>query len=357
MYSQHPGRHRISFCTVCMGRLDHLQQTLPKNMADNADYPDLEFALLDYHSPDGLEDWVKTEMREHLDSGRLVYYRTTEPEHFHSAHARNAVFRLATGELLCNIDADQYAGRGFAEYVDGEFSDGDRSFLIPDVDGRHGKCAPDVVGRVCVRRADFLRIGGYDEAMSIYGWEDVDLYSRLQRSGLTPKLLLNDEFLSYIAHPNYRRTCNEAVAVSLEAILTDGREPWEFSVLIYLHKDGRFQFFDDPEDKGVWTEGQWHRDGSETVLHWSTGQTARVVDVEKGRTYVLERNGVSFELRQLSDPDRVGAELVHYSLRYGELQYARNVSQDICHVNGNRFGLGIFRKNFVLPTVLEQYAE
>jgi hypothetical protein len=45
---------RLSFFTVCMGRLHHLQQTLMKNLAWNADHPSLEFVLLDYSSPDHL---------------------------------------------------------------------------------------------------------------------------------------------------------------------------------------------------------------------------------------------------------------------------------------------------------------
>ncbi|WP_158563357.1 hypothetical protein [Chitinophaga silvatica] len=45
---------KISFCTVCMGRLHHLRQTLLQNIADNTTYDNLEFVILDCNSEDGI---------------------------------------------------------------------------------------------------------------------------------------------------------------------------------------------------------------------------------------------------------------------------------------------------------------
>src|SRR5580704_1798101 len=64
-------RPRISFCISCRGRLHHLRRTLPQNIADNRDYPNLEFVLLDYNSTDGLGEWVRHELSEEIASGRL----------------------------------------------------------------------------------------------------------------------------------------------------------------------------------------------------------------------------------------------------------------------------------------------
>src|SRR6187402_102950 len=99
-------KNRISFCTVCMNRIEHLKQTLPKNIEDNIAYGNLEFLLLDYNSKDGLEEWVESEMKEYIDKGILHYYKTTEPEYFHRSHSRNMIIKKATGDIVCNIDAD-----------------------------------------------------------------------------------------------------------------------------------------------------------------------------------------------------------------------------------------------------------
>jgi hypothetical protein len=42
----------------------------------------LEFLLLNYGGRDGLDEWVRTEMKEHLESGRLVYYHSPEQQRF-----------------------------------------------------------------------------------------------------------------------------------------------------------------------------------------------------------------------------------------------------------------------------------
>ena len=72
---------KISFCIPCMGRLHHLQETLPKNIEESSSY-DAEFIVLDYNSSDGLERWMKGNMMSHIKSGKVVYYKTIEPKYF-----------------------------------------------------------------------------------------------------------------------------------------------------------------------------------------------------------------------------------------------------------------------------------
>lgn len=108
---------QISFCITCMNRLKHLQETLEKNILDNFLVDEVEFVVLDYNSQDGLEEWIAQSMMKYIEMGILVYYRTTEPAYYRRSHSRNMVFRLAEGEVVCNLDADNYLGRGFAEFM------------------------------------------------------------------------------------------------------------------------------------------------------------------------------------------------------------------------------------------------
>src|SRR6187402_1563632 len=100
----------ISFCTVCMNRLHHLSQTLPVNLEANRDFPEVEFVLLDYNSSDGLEDYMQTNYGELIRTGRISFFRTVEHAWFRRSHSRNIAFRLAKGDIVCNIDADNYTG-------------------------------------------------------------------------------------------------------------------------------------------------------------------------------------------------------------------------------------------------------
>jgi hypothetical protein len=74
---------------VCMNRLHQLKQTLMQNIADNADYEQLEFVVLDYNSKDGMEEWVKQNLAGQIKTGRVVYYKTIEPESWSPSHSKN----------------------------------------------------------------------------------------------------------------------------------------------------------------------------------------------------------------------------------------------------------------------------
>jgi len=170
--------YRISLCTSCMGRTHDLKQTLPVNIRDNSDYPDVEFVILDYNSDDGLEDWMRRNMMEHVESGLVAYYHTTEPTHFHFAHARNVSFLAATGEIVNNIDADNWTTGGLATYVNRLANQCPRKAIF-------AKGKRMLKGRIGLFRDEWLELGGYDERMANYGPEDRDLLNRAWLTGFT----------------------------------------------------------------------------------------------------------------------------------------------------------------------------
>jgi hypothetical protein len=174
----------ISCVTICMGRLHHLKHTLPKNLQWSSRYPNIEWILLDYNCPDGTGEWVRNTLGDDLKAGRLTYWRTSGPNDFHFSHSRNMGARLASGKVLCLVDADNFTGQDFAFYVARNLRE--RSALVgcpmegdqfvPD--GDHGTC-----GRLAVGMKQFLDVRGYDEGMYGWGYEDIDLFLRLQSSG------------------------------------------------------------------------------------------------------------------------------------------------------------------------------
>ena len=184
-----------------MGRLHHLQETLPKNLAWTAHLPEVEIVLLNYSSPDGLDDWAKAELSEAIGLGRLVYYRADGFPRFRMAHAKNVAHRLTGGEVVCNLDADNYLGAGFPEYLLEAFAGGERVFVRSPISrGTHG--------RIAFRKSDFLALGGYDERMS-HGWgfEDQDMIQRARASGLRELLIPKERgFLQALGHSHEERT-------------------------------------------------------------------------------------------------------------------------------------------------------
>src|SRR5690606_15594024 len=69
---------KIIFCTTIKNRLHHLKQTLPQNIEDNKNYCNLQFLIMDYGSDDGLEGWLRSEMKEYIEHQVIVYYKTKD---------------------------------------------------------------------------------------------------------------------------------------------------------------------------------------------------------------------------------------------------------------------------------------
>jgi len=170
--------YRISLCTTCMGRLYDLQQTLPKNIEDNRDYPNIEFVVLDYNSDDGLEKWMKDQMTEHIETGRVAYFRTTEPQHYSMSHSRNMAFLLASGEIVNNVDADNWVNPGFAAYLNRLANECPRRAVF-------AKGRRLLRGRIGFYKDEWLELGGYDEQLSGYGHDDKDLFYRALMKGFS----------------------------------------------------------------------------------------------------------------------------------------------------------------------------
>ena len=172
-------QYKISICTTSMNRLKDIKQTLLKNIADNMGYPNLEFVLLDYNSTDGLGAWVRTHCKKYLESGLLVFYRTEEPEFYDMSHARNVAFKLATGDIVNNVDADSFTNKGFAEYVN-------RMANQQPSKAMFAKSRQLLRGRLGFFKKEFISIrGGYDENLKNYGHDDQDLMNRAWELGFT----------------------------------------------------------------------------------------------------------------------------------------------------------------------------
>ncbi len=233
IFMKNKSKYKISFCTVCMNRAHHLKLTLPKNIKDNQDYENVEFVVLNYNSKDDLDEWIKAEMMEYINKGILIYVKTKEPKHFFMSHSKNVVARSASGDIICNVDADNYMGEGFASYINNQYRVNQNIYLAVNKE-----TAPrDCYGRICVWRDDFFKIKGYDEGMLGYGFEDFDLRNRLELLGRGEVHITDLDFLKAITHKDAERLKSEKNAKSMDRFFINHIDSARSS-LLYLFEDG-----------------------------------------------------------------------------------------------------------------------
>jgi hypothetical protein len=210
---------RIAFCISCKGRAQHLKLTLPKSLRANAHYRNAVFIVLDYGSQDDLLCWLRCEHARDIESGRVVVYSLPDAGPFQMAHAKNLGHRLGIregGEVLCNLDADNYAGQGFAQRIDSVFRKNPnvvmwaRMIQRCNAETQGGLCvlprahtgahsliqnfplaeqprSRGISGRIVIGADSFLKVGGYDEVkFRKWGPDDKDFSTRLRMLKVEP---------------------------------------------------------------------------------------------------------------------------------------------------------------------------
>jgi len=151
------------------------------------------------------------------------------------AHAKNMAHRCAMlegGDILVNVDADNYAGRGFDEWLVRQFQGSSDIFAWPRmVKEGEGRLPKGISGRIGVSRTSFLLAGGYDEKYTTHSPDDKDFDARLRRLGIDRREI-PPHFLQAILHNDKMRfkdyphaltaAVGEESAISPDATVVNG---------------------------------------------------------------------------------------------------------------------------------------
>lgn len=188
-----------------MNRLHHLANTLGVNIQEAAKIG-AEIVVLNYGSKDGLDEWIKSNWNALLpfvESGNFKYFFTKEPEYFFAAHAKNVAHKLATGDILCNLDADNYLVSGFPEFLHQSFSN-NKEIVVLTNDRTPGTC-----GKIAVAKEFFYSVNGYDESQNEgWGWDDTNFQFRTRTFNNLKIVECPIHFNRVILHSNEERTVN-----------------------------------------------------------------------------------------------------------------------------------------------------
>ena len=362
---------KLSFCTVSMNRCHHLKKTLVQNIVDNISYPKIEFVVLDYNSTDGLNQWIAGELHEYIDSGVLVYFRTFDPKSFHRSHSRNLSFKLASGDILCNIDADNYTGPNFASYINDEFNGNRNIFLTPidfhKIEHNHFPL-PDTLGRVCFTKEAFHSVRGYTETMSTHGFQDYDFANRLELFGCKRVIIKNTRFLQAESHDDLERFKNEYINSNLYKIICSPLTYFS-SCIIFLYTNSTFEkgILIDNSIKGsrnylasfirsrykyefslkekAWIKGTWHKDkrGNITFVFRNKKDTLNVVE---GLRTQWKHNRTDDMFQHIIDPSIIN-QLIIFNTQYTNRNtMLDNWRRKTVVTNGGAYGVGKVFKNF-----------
>ena len=171
-------------------------------------------------------------MNKYIEKGILKYLKTEEPKYFLRSHSKNIASIHASGEIVCNVDADNFIGYEFADYINTCFNENDNIFLSADQILSDKGC----IGRICLKKNDFMEVRGYDESMRDYGFEDNDLINRLEMKGLCQKNI-PFQYMNAIVHEDIKRVENEYNKKEIKKIYIRNETPSESTCIFHFKND------------------------------------------------------------------------------------------------------------------------
>jgi hypothetical protein len=359
---------KISFCTTVMNRLDHLKSTLPQNIIDNVDYDHVEFVVLNYSSTDEIDLWIYEEMYEYIELGILKYCKVENYELYNRSHSRNLAMKCASGSILCNVDADNYIGKGYAYYLNEIFNANKNIFITVDQ-----KTVPfDLYGRISFTKEDFLLITGYDEKMFGYGYEDIDIQERLINLGRKPIHSQNLNYLKAIEHSNSDRIENEYNAFNENKVFVSYINSYSSKIAL-LMKNNEFQYVEIvntkyrsannvrkallnriPDSDNIIVvnnkihSGSWKEINNDVHFSYEFNATKNEIKIAKNANSQLEltANGETFDCLEITQNVAIVEMIRFFSESSNKMIMKNNMKHKITSTNDKEYGRGNIMVNF-----------
>ena len=170
-------------------------------------------------------DWAMSTMTSTVvpkDDARVTVITAINESQWHLGRAYNLAMRFVTAKIVWKIDCDtkvnSAAVKAAANLEDGVFKTGA---------WQNGGNAAHLNGNIVVKTADFWAVGGYDERIQSYGWDDDALYNRLNASGLTWSRI-EPSWATHIEHSDAKRaSVNLDASIQRNRLCEAAAPPWK----------------------------------------------------------------------------------------------------------------------------------
>ena len=250
-----------------------------------------EIAIVDWSSRRPIADAVS---EAGLRDGRLRILRVEAEPRWVLSHAFNLSFRLSRARLICKVDADVVLTADALirnRPAPGRFVAGDYR-KVSDASQHH------LNGTFLAHRGDLARVGGVNEFLTAYGYDDTDLYERLLRLG-GDRVTLDHATARHLAHDDASRV---AFAPTPWSTLREKaeRDPafQEMRNGLLAHALGPWGP-DMPMARFRWRNGALRRDGPS--LHAPAAEMVAAIDRLALRRYLVVKTPVGDRARVLED--------------------------------------------------------
>lgn len=213
-------KNKISLICACKNRYNALKLSLNSwLMFDEIK----EIIIVDWSSDNSIEDLLKL-------SDKIKLVRVDNKKYFNLSQPLNLAASLVTGDYIMKVDCD-YLINPYYNFFENYKVD-DYSFLTGNPTYKNYKAPLDdtkldfssmniyeiadyvntyshyfkyLKGLLYLSKENFLKVGGFDEDIQSYGWEDGEIIKRLEKLNLEHKRIYFDYSIMHIPHPDKKR--------------------------------------------------------------------------------------------------------------------------------------------------------
>lgn len=215
----------VSIICACKNRYEALKLSLNSwLMFDEIG----EIIIVDWGSDNLITDLLD------LDK-RIKIIRVDNKKYFNLSQPLNLAASISTGKYILKMDCDYIINPYFNFFEnyqvdENNFLTGNSSYKSPEYLNESGQVNVDyssmstdeicdyvnsyshyfmyLKGLLFITKDNFLKIGGFDEDIDSYGWEDGEIIKRLEKLNLKHKKISYDYNLIHIPHPDKKRIEN-----------------------------------------------------------------------------------------------------------------------------------------------------
>lgn len=167
-----------------------------------------------------------------LADPRLKLLRVDGETQWILSRAYNLAVRASSYDTLIRTDCDYTLSTSFTTVH--HLDDTAPSFFAGNYHQSRNENEVHLNGAMYIKRQHFLAVGGYDERIQTYGWDDEDLYTRLIHSGLK-KHNISYDHITHVPHDDTARAQRDVnfvqVEIDLNALLLKSLPKWNSSTL------------------------------------------------------------------------------------------------------------------------------
>ncbi|AYV77974.1 MAG: glycosyltransferase [Edafosvirus sp.] len=199
-----------SIIAVCMNRNLHLEKSLPTWIASNPN----EIILVDW----GSKLPIKSIVDKHNHDNKITLITINNVNKWVLTKAYNLAIRFSKYKNILKVDSDTLLDEKFFSYHNLE---NEQVFFTGDWKQSRNENEKHTNGVIYVKRDLFMHVNGYNEFITTYGYDDSDLYERIDK--YAKKLLINLDYIKHIDHSNKDRIINQSSDIRLDVEIEKNR--------------------------------------------------------------------------------------------------------------------------------------